>query len=74
MIAMAIPIILAVMLGILFLHGYVVRNRTSHHVHGVFFDVSGSHNQAFVNSMQDFAPGPRRRGFDTDHYMSMYWG
>lgn len=71
---MAIPIILVVMLGILFLHGYVVRRRSSNHDHGVFFDVGASHNLTFVNSMQDFAPGSRRAGFDNEHYTRMYWG
>lgn len=71
---MLVPILLAVMLAILLLHGFVVRRRTSHSEHGVFFDVNGSHDHALVNSMQDFAPTPHARGFDTKHWASLYWG
>lgn len=71
---MVVPIILGVMLVVLLLHGFVLRRRKSTYDHGFFFDLGGSHNNTFVNSMQDFAPTPRSRGFDTKHWTSVYWG
>lgn len=71
---MLVPILLAAMVAVLFAHGYVLRKRTRHDDHGVFFDVSGSHTQALVGSMQEFAPTPRGHGFDTRHWASIYWG
>lgn len=71
---MIVPILLVGMLVILAVHGYVLRRRTSNYDHAVFFDVAGSHRDVFTNSMQDFAPTPRSRGFDTKHWNGVYWG
>ncbi|WP_162606627.1 hypothetical protein [Jiangella asiatica] len=71
---MIVPILLVAMVAVLLLHGYVLRKRATHDEHGIFFDVNGSHNQTFANSLQDFAPSPRSHGFDTKHWTSVYWG
>ncbi|WP_026875328.1 hypothetical protein [Jiangella gansuensis] len=71
---MIVPILLVAMVAILLVHGYVLRKRTSYDEHALFFDVNGSHDQTFVGLLQDFAPSPRSRGFDTKHFTSIYWG
>ncbi|HEY9407967.1 MAG TPA: hypothetical protein VIP77_00170 [Jiangellaceae bacterium] len=71
---MIVPIILVAMVVVLMIHGFVLRRRRSSYDHGFFFDLGGSHNHTFVNSMQDFSPAPRGRGFDTKHWNSVYWG
>ena len=71
---MVVPIILGVMVLVVVLQGFVLRRRRSIDDHGFFFDVGSSHTHTFVNSMQDFSPAPRGRGFDTKHWTSVYWG
>ncbi len=69
-----VPALLVTMVLVLLVHGFVLRRRTSDYSHGVFFDVGGSHHQVFTNSMQDFAPSPRGRGFDTKYWTDLHWG
>jgi hypothetical protein len=71
---MVVPIILVAIVAVLVLHGFLLRKRRSVYHHGVYFDVGASHTLTMVESMQDFAPSPRRRGFDTQHWNSIYWG
>lgn len=69
-----VPVLLGTMVLVLLVHGFVLRRRTSDYDHGVFFDVGASHHQVFADSMQDFAPSPRRRGFDTKYWTDLHWG
>lgn len=71
---MIVAVLLGAIVVVVCVSGFVMRRNTSAPLRGVYLDVDGAHEDAIVDSLQEFGPRRGNRGFDMQHWTSVHWG